>query len=205
VLTVSDTGIGIPPDLLSKIFEPFFTTKESGTGMGLAAVQGTVLEHQGMVEVESELGRGTTFRLLLPLSEESVGIDVPLPAPQAPVLAGRVLVVDDEATVATVIRRTLERGGYHVELCSNGRDALSRYSRDAFDLVLLDVMMPDLDGVEVLRRLRAKVPDVKVMLMTGHAGETVEARLREFSDVIVLSKPFYPKQLLEEIRQVLTR
>jgi len=201
-LTVTDSGIGIPPENIEKIFEPFFTTKESGTGMGLAAVQGTVLEHQGSITVKSELGRGATFRLLLPLSETSP-VEEPAPLSSAETAtSGKVLVVDDEVTVASIVGRTLTRGGYEVELCHSGQGALDRYRPDAFDLVLLDVMMPDLDGVEVLRRIRAKAPTAKVMLMTGHAGESVETRLREFSDVVVLSKPFQPKQLSEDVRKV---
>ncbi len=202
-LTVTDTGVGIPPENIKGIFEPFFTTKESGTGMGLAAVRGTVLEHQGTIDVKSELGLGTTFRLLLPLSEVSLNTEPSKPSPVKCTVSGKVLVVDDEVTVASVVGRTLTKGGYAVELCHSGERALERYRPEAFDLVLLDVMMPDLDGVEVLRRIRAKVPTAKVMLMTGHAGESVEARLREFPDIIVLSKPFQPKQLIEEVRKVL--
>ena len=104
VLTVSDSGIGITPENIDKIFQPFFTTKESGTGMGLAAVQGTVLEHQGTIDVKSEPGLGTTFRLVLPLSEASLGIEVPLPSPVPHTASGKVLVVDDEVTVASVHR-----------------------------------------------------------------------------------------------------
>ena len=204
-LTVTDSGIGIPPENIEKIFEPFFTTKESGTGMGLAAVRGTVLEHQGSISVKSEPGMGTTFRLLLPLSEMSPTEQIAPLAPAKSPAGGKVLVVDDEVTVASVVGRTLTKGGYDVELCHSGQGALDRYRTDTFDLVLLDVMMPDLDGVEVLRRIRAKVPTAKVMLMTGHASESVETRLREFSDVVVLSKPFQPKQLIEEVRKVIAR
>ncbi len=204
-LTVTDSGIGIPAENIPKVFEPFFTTKESGTGMGLAAVQGTVLEHQGSISVTSEPGHGTTFCLLLPLSETPPHTE-PLPlAPAQSPAGGKVLVVDDEITVASVVGRTLTKGGYEVELCHSGQGALDRYHPDAFDLVLLDVMMPDLDGVEVLRRIRAKAPTAKVMLMTGHASESVETRLREFSDVVVLAKPFLPKLLIEEVRKVMAR
>ena len=202
-LTVSDTGVGIAPEHLEKVFEPFFTTKELGTGMGLAAVQGTVLEHQGTIEVKSSAGNGTTFRLMLPLSDAPVGIELPYVARDYRAAIGKVLVVDDEVTVAKVVGKTLSRGGYEVELCHSGQGALDRYRPGSFDLVLLNVMMPDIDGVEVLRRIRALVPEAKVMLMTGHAEESIEARMRGFSDVVVLSKPFQPNQLIEEVRKVL--
>jgi len=204
-LSVTDTGNGILPENIDKIFEPFFTTKESGTGMGLAAVRGTVLEHQGSISVKSEPGQGATFRLLLPISESSPPAQIARCASAESPASGKVLVVDDEITVASVVGRTLTKGGYDVELCHSGQGALDRYHPDAFDLVLLDVMMPDLDGVEVLRRIRAKAPTAKVMLMTGHASESVEARLREFSDVVVLSKPFQPGLLLQEVRRAIAR
>ncbi len=202
-LTVTDTGVGIDPDHLDKIFEPFFTTKESGTGMGLAAVKGTVLEHQGAIEVISTKGIGTTIRVVLPASGIEVSQEPADKAAELTTTHGRILVVDDEASVAKVIKATLDRGGYAVEVCTNGQAALDRFGAASFDMVLLDVMMPDLDGVEVLRRIRATAPTAKVVLMTGHTSESLEARMREFSDIIVLSKPFQPKELLKSVRKVM--
>jgi len=170
--------------------------------MGLAAVQGTVLEHQGAVGVTSKPGCGSTFRLLLPITSSSKVIE-PVRVKEATERAtqGRVLVVDDEPSVASIVRRALEWGGYEVTLCSGGLEALECYGPNRFDLVLLDVMMPDLDGVEVLRRIRTVDPKAKVMLMTGHTEESVQARLREYPDVNVVLKPFLPKELLAEIRK----
>jgi len=203
-LSVTDTGSGIEPSILSKVFEPFFTTKSSGTGMGLAAVQGTVLEHQGSVVVESEVGRGSTFRLLLPVGSEAKAHESAVSSlPALRQNRGRILVVDDESAVASVIKRGLERGGYAVNSCSGGREALKLYKPRAFDLVMLDVMMPDLDGVEVLRRLRSSDAAVRVIVMTGHAPESIQTRLREYPDVTVLSKPFLPNELLKIVREVL--
>jgi len=202
-IAVEDTGVGIAPEVIAKVFEPFFTTKDSGTGMGLAAVQGTVLEHQGAVSVISDPGCGSTFRLLLPINSSSKVIQ-PVRTEESTQLAthGRVLVVDDEPSVLSIVRRTLEWGGYDVVSCSGGRQALECYSQNRFDLVLLDVMMPDLDGVEVLRRIRTINPEAKVMLMTGHTEESVQAGLREFPDVILVLKPFLPKELLAQIRKL---
>ena len=203
-IAVADTGSGIAPDVIGKVFEPFFTTKDAGVGMGLAAVKGTILEHQGSVQVDSQLGKGTTFRLQLPVACSSS-----LPqsafrrsAPASGMAQGRILVVDDESAVVSVIRRALEHGGYDVDMCSGGHEALKIYAPNRFKLVLLDVMMPDLDGVEVLRHLRKLDPKVQVMMMTGHAEESIQARLREFPDVRVLSKPFSPKELLEQVRSL---
>lgn len=114
---------------------------------------------------------------------------------------GRILLVDDEPTVLSVVERVLKRGGYDVTVCSGGQQALRCYEPNRFDLVLLDVMMPDLDGVEVLRRLRAAHAGARILLMTGYAEESVQVRLRDFPDVIVISKPFLPRELLEQVRK----
>jgi PAS domain S-box-containing protein len=203
-IDVTDTGGGIDPNILGKIFEPFFTTKDTGTGMGLAAVQGTVLEHQGAVEVASECGRGSTFRIFLPATDEAAEVKTARPREPTPLKhRGQILVVDDEAAVASVARLALQRAGYNVESCSGGLQALELCERQPFDLVLLDVMMPDLDGVEVLRRLKALGAESCVILMTGHAPETLQARLREFPDIRVLPKPFLPSELLREAQMTL--
>jgi DNA-binding response OmpR family regulator len=111
--------------------------------------------------------------------------------------------VDDEAAVANVCRMALERGGFRVQVCSGGQLALDLCKTNRFDLILLDVMMPDIDGVEVLRRVRQFDDVAKVVLMTGNASENVEARLKEWSDVVVLSKPMMPKEILEVARRQL--
>jgi PAS domain S-box-containing protein len=202
---VTDTGSGIEPDIIGKIFEPFFTTKGAGTGMGLAAVQGTVLEHQGTVEVKSQVGHGSTFGLWLPVSNETLDTVEPLvsSSPSSVHNRGQILVVDDEPSVLSVIRHALERGGYEISCCNEGRKAVELYQNKKFDLVLLNVMMPDLDGVEVLRHIRAANSKARVLIMTGHAPESVQARLRDFPDVTVLAKPFLPKEVLQEVQVVL--
>jgi two-component system alkaline phosphatase synthesis response regulator PhoP len=117
--------------------------------------------------------------------------------------AGRILVVDDEASVANVCKMALERGGFQVDVCSGGHQAIELCKKLHFDLILLDVMMPDIDGVEVLRRVRGMDHSAKVLLMTGNASESVEARLKEWTDVVVLSKPMMPKEILESVRRQL--
>ncbi len=201
-LEVEDTGSGMPPEVTRRIFEPFYTTKRSGTGMGLAALQGTVTVHHGAVEVETEPGRGTIFRLLLPVAA------VEGPESEAPKESraggsaskkGRVLVVDDERVVSDVAKRSLTRGGYDVEICNDPTEAADRYTADPFDLVLLDVVMPKMDGPAVLAELLRRDRDVVVLMMTGHAGEEVLERLRAFEDVELIAKPFGAAKLVTAV------
>ena len=202
-LRVSDTGTGMSADVARHAFEPFFTTKDTGTGMGLAAVYGTLREHEGSVELDTEPGRGTTFTLYLPVTTKE-----PAPSPQPPVAVdqaerGRVLVVDDEPAVARVARDVLTGVGYEVDVCEGGRAALERFGPDRYDMVLLDITMPDVDGVEILRRMRQTDPRVAVLLMTGHASGTIRERLRDYPDVSILSKPFSNERLALAVRRTL--
>lgn len=202
-LAVSDTGTGMTPEVSRHAFEPFFTTKETGTGMGLAAVYGTVREHEGSVELDTEPGRGTTFTLHFPLTSQE-----PAPSPQPPSVApqeerGRVLVVDDEPAVARVARDVLTAIGYEVDVSEGGRAALERFAPERYDIVLLDITMPDMDGVEILHRMRELEPRVRVLLMTGHASDTIRERLRDYPDVRILSKPFSNERLASAVRRTL--
>ena len=204
-IVVADNGTGMPKDIQHQIFEPFFTTKASGTGMGLAAVRGTVAGHQGTVEVMSELGQGTTFVLRLPLSDAKPKSEsAPKPAASTQTM-GRILVVDDEPSVAAVCKFALERGGFEVDLCAGGREALQCYTPERYDVVLLDTMMPDVDGVEVLRHIRALNATARVLMMTGHTSESVEERLKDWPDVVVLSKPMTSKEIVAAVRSRLAR
>jgi two-component system, cell cycle sensor histidine kinase and response regulator CckA len=168
---VRDTGVGIAENLRERIFEPFFTTKQfdKGTGMGLAVVYGIVQSHGGSVSLESRVGAGTTFEVALPLAEEAL----PVPddaAPRAPLRGvGRVLVVDDDAAVRRVAGRMLRFLGYDAALAADGAEAvrLLRADPTGFDLVLLDLDMPEMDGRACLRALRAIRSDLPVILSTG--------------------------------------
>ncbi|HUS90699.1 MAG TPA: PAS domain S-box protein [Phycisphaerae bacterium] len=171
-LAVRDTGTGIDPKVRPHIFEPFFTTKEAGrgTGLGLASVYGCVRSHGGDLCVESTPGRGTTFRLLLPLVEADPEPDPPA-GPAVPLARGTggVLLVDDEDTVRQFARSALEKLGYTVLAASNGREALRIYrrERDRIRLVILDLIMPGLSGRDTLRRLREIDPAVPVIIASG--------------------------------------
>ncbi|MHC4408003.1 MAG: hybrid sensor histidine kinase/response regulator, partial [Planctomycetota bacterium] len=165
-LVVSDTGDGIPNELLCRVFEPFFTTKPvgKGSGLGLAAVYGTVQAHQGSVTAGNTPGAGARFRIMLPLSNE---------APQEKRARtgvvrgqGRILVVDDEPEIRRLARDMLQGAGYEVTTADSGEQALSLYGR-GFDLVVLDFIMPGLNGSEVLRALRAVDANVRVLMVSG--------------------------------------
>jgi CheY-like chemotaxis protein len=170
-MEVTDSGCGIPAETMAHIFEPFFTTKEAGkgTGLGLAAVYGTVTAHQGGIDVRSEVGKGTSFRLFLPFVDEQAQT---LTSAQPIRGSGRLLLVDDEEGVRETTARLLTGLGYTVQAFARPRDALAYFEKHhaAVDGVILDMLMPQLNGTEVLERLRRIRPDVRVLLASGYLG-----------------------------------
>jgi signal transduction histidine kinase/ActR/RegA family two-component response regulator len=207
-LSVSDTGVGIDADMQAHIFEPFFTTKETGkgTGLGLATVLGIVEQSGGVIRCESRPGEGTTFRIFLPAAVE--------PAPQAvrpgaipgepPKGTEVVLLVEDEEAVRKLARLVLERRGYTILEASTGRDglALCESHEGAIDLLVTDVVMPELGGRELAERAVALRPGMKVMFMSGHTQDVV---LKEGvrRGTAFLQKPFTPSGLAQKVRDTL--
>jgi PAS domain S-box-containing protein len=199
-LVVRDDGDGIREDVVSKIFEPFFTTKAvgEGTGMGLAVVHGIVTAHGGVHRVESAPGRGTTFEILLPRASTPVTTAAPLPRRQT-VGSGRVLVVDDEQSIASMLARALPRQGFEVTSFTSPVEALQRFTSDpfSFDVVVTDRTMPQMTGEHLIRELLAIRPDLPVVLSSGQ-GHTAADDLAN-TQVVHLAKPFDAHDLLEAI------
>ncbi len=206
---VSDTGMGMSEDTVAHIFEPFFTTKEAGvgTGLGLASVYGYVVKsHQGSIDVASAVGEGTTFTLLFPAGDSSTSERSNTDQYRAlPIGEGHVLVVDDEQLIRDFTEQALKGLGYRVTTCCDGADALEWARgqdrlRDV-DLVLLDVVMPRLGGLETFRALRRKRPDLKVVLTSGFSRDNVAAECLAGGAVAFLPKPF----TLEELADLVSR
>ena len=172
VLKVSDTGVGMPPEVVARIYEPFFTTKQpgKGTGLGLAQIYGIVKQHDGYIDVESEVGKGTSFTIYLPQAIEEVTHVEEQETTLSRGLGETILVVEDDPQVGTVVKEMLEQLNYRVVTASNGREALEVYDtqRDQIGLVLTDVVMPDMGGLDLFEALKKKDPKILVVVMTGY-------------------------------------
>jgi PAS domain S-box-containing protein len=205
-LTISDTGTGISAEGLPRIFEPFFSAKEMGRGAGpgLAAVYGVVKQHQGWIDVSSQLGRGTTFKIFLPVSiSEAMGKKAPAAAPHPAVGKEKILLVEDDANVRAVARNVLEASGYHVWEASDGLEALNIWKANApqIDLLLTDIIMPGgLNGRELADRLREERPRLKVILMSGYSPDQFGI-IQGYNRI--LPKPFSLESLTQAVRSCL--
>ena len=209
LLTVRDTGTGIPPEIQERIFEPFFTTKgERGTGLGLNIVQGIVHEHQGQLWFETEPGKGTAFHILLPAASAAPRQEVralePAPAGQ-PQRRELILLVEDEAPVRFLTERVLSKQGYRVVCAANAEEALKlwRSLEERPALLISDVVMPGLSGYELARALQKEQPALRVVLVSGYSEEALASRRVPLDGLQLLSKPYTPASLLQAIREAL--
>lgn len=208
VLSVQDTGTGIPASIRDRIFDPFFTTKEvgKGTGLGLPTVQAVVKSHGGFINVYSEDGRGTEFKIFLPTQKQTHDEESPsTPAPPLARSSGEwVLVVDDEPAIRLITQQTLESYGYHVLTAEGGSEAISIYEKHHayLSVVITDMMMPGMDGIEIIKALRTINPDVNVIAASGLAdpdtvAKAIDAGVRHF-----LQKPYTMDALLKALNEI---
>ena len=207
LLMVSDTGIGMPPDVQEHIFEPFFTTKEEGegTGLGLATVYGIVKRHGGCIDVYSEVDKGTTFKIYLPMVERRAacaGQKIGGPVPGG---AETILVAEDEEAVRDVVVRILGKAGYTVLTASDGEEAVAVFESESerIDLILLDVIMPKLNGRAVHVRIKALEPDTPVLFSSGYSSKLIDADFFLAERVELIQKPYSPDDLLRKVRELL--
>jgi two-component system NtrC family sensor kinase len=212
VLEVADTGPGIPPALHARLFEPFFTTKPPGvgTGLGLPLCRGIIEEHGGSISVESQPGQGTVFRVVLPISAAASpgktpsSTDAPLAVTRT---AKTILVVDDEPGIASALAHLLRRDGHTVDTAANGQMALTKLRTQAYDLILCDLRMPELDGPGLYHALQQQHPHLlqRVIFLTG---DTLSEEARTFlaqTEVPRLSKPFRAAEVRQLVQQVLQK
>jgi two-component system, cell cycle sensor histidine kinase and response regulator CckA len=202
---VSDDGCGLEPDAQRRLFDPFFSTKRSGRGLGLPAVMGALRLHRGCIHVKSARGKGSAFRILLPLTEGGLPLrsgETPPPRPWQG--SGGALVVDDQPEVRTVARVMLENLGFDVEAAAGGAQAVELYRRIASTtpLVLVDVTMAGLGGVETVEALRAIRPDLVAVLMSGFTEEEIMKRAGRPCVAGFIQKPFDMRILSDKLRTV---
>jgi CheY-like chemotaxis protein len=208
-ITAADTGCGIPSENIRRIFEPFFTTKEvgKGTGLGLATVYGIVKQHQGWVEVESEVGKGTTFKVFLPCAGEAAPVTEAPPAEEI-VRGGNetILVVEDEAPVRELVCSLLASHGYNILQAESGVKALQVWQscKEKVDLLLTDLVMPDrVNGRELAEQLWAERPRLKVIFTSGYSADVVGTDFVLRRGLNYLQKPYHPQKLALAVRECL--
>ena len=211
-LEVADTGIGMSKEIQSKIFDPFFTTKPvgKGTGLGLATVYGIVKQSGGFITVDLEVGRGTTFNIYLPRFKADANA-VAAPEPAAPAqrdVTGQdtILLVEDEEAVRSFAARALRMRGYHVLEAGGGEEALEivRSTQSQIDLLITDVVMPNMDGPTLVRHVKGLKPEMAVIFMSGYAEEAFRRNDEKAEDLHFLPKPFGLKQLAAKVKEVLS-
>lgn len=205
-IEIQDNGSGIPPEVLPKIFEPFFTTKEigKGTGLGLAAVFGAIKDHQGAIQVWSEVGIGTKFSILLPLHTAN---EITVTSSENPTIPAKnnltkVLLVDDEYLIRHSIKVLLEENQFKTFEASNGEEAISLFDllQNEINFVILDLIMPKTNGIEVYHHIRNKYPNIPILFISGFKKEASD--LPQDPKVLFLQKPFEEKDLMNSIKQL---
>ncbi|HXG00114.1 MAG TPA: response regulator, partial [Bacteroidota bacterium] len=208
-IRVTDTGTGMSPEVLRRMFEPFFTTKGigKGTGLGLAVVYGVIKSHKGFVDVESEVGKGTTFTLYLPIrrhgneAEEHADRDASTQTHEQ----GTILVVEDEEMLLELVRDVLASEGYTVLTARDGLEAVDIYAQahKDVDLVLADLGLPKIDGWELFQRMRDINPAVRVIFASGYSDNGLREKLVNAGAVDLVQKPYMSDEILNRVRELL--
>ncbi len=207
-LALSDTGNGIEPELLPYIFEPFFTTKPKGDGMGLSTVHGIVSQSEGAITVDSNHFQGTRFTIYLPQVERKVDDEADTKMPSESLPAPKtVLVVEDETNIRLLVREYLKERNINVLEASNGNEAMHVCAkhRTPIDLLITDIVMPEINGPDLSKRLMAMHPEMKVLFMSGYVGEAFTNHNLKKSDVVLLEKPFGQNKLLSKMREAMSK
>ena len=209
VLHIRDTGTGMEKEVLDKIFEPFFTTKQAGkgTGLGLSTTYGTINAHNGSIFAESTPGEGTVFHIYFPVSNLKPQKDVEKKASSSrnSVTSGTILVIDDEMTIRRMLIKTLKYVGYDVLDANSGKVGINLYkqNKDQISAVILDVIMPEMDGVQIYKALKKINPNVAVLVSTGYASSKQTIELKELGVEAFLKKPYRQSELVEAVSKVI--
>jgi len=204
IVSLEDTGHGMPEEIRKKIFEPFFTTKgKSGTGLGLSVTYGIIGRHGGTIEVESQIGKGTKFKITLPLGKEVGSVESTVPKEEVDTVNGRILVVDDEENLRDILSEILDSVGHEVDTASGGIEAMEMISKKKYDLVITDLGMDDMSGWEVADECYLKYPDIKIVLATGWAAQVEPGNLAMHHVNSMINKPFKIAEIARIVGQVL--
>ncbi|MFA5264959.1 MAG: ATP-binding protein, partial [Opitutaceae bacterium] len=205
-LSITDSGMGMAPEMLPKIFDPYFTTKKTGSGLGLATVYSIVRKHRGFIDVESELGHGTTFNIRLPALRERKAQPSRENASVSRKLSGRVLAMDDEASIRRLVSRLLTRMGLEVDLAESGEEAVEKYKVSwsqgrPYDLLLMDLTVPgNMGGCEALAIIHKQNPRAKAIVASGYSSDPVMANFRKYGFCAMVAKPYDSEVLLKAVQ-----
>ncbi len=208
-LSIQDTGAGIDKAILPHIFEPFFTTKEKGkgTGLGLSTVYGIVQQNHGYIVVDSEPGKGTTFSIYFPAlkGEAATGLPEPTSSDNDRVCNEKILIVEDDPAVRELTKNVLSSKGYQVYIAKNGYEALDKFQQleGKIDLLLTDVIMPEMDGAALFSRIKEQSPLLKCIYISGYTDDVISLRGIDEKEVFFIQKPFTPNVLIQRVREIL--
>jgi two-component system, cell cycle sensor histidine kinase and response regulator CckA len=211
-ISIKDQGMGIPKSLYDKLFDPYFTTKQKGSGLGLATAYSIIKNHNGLINFQSELGKGTTFNIYLPAlkkkarktEQKARGASTPTPATR-----GKILVTDDEKILRDALNKLLLAVGYDVETASSGEEAVGSYegalqAGKPFDAVILDLTMPGgMGGKETMARLREIDPRVKAIVSSGYANDAIMSDYQNYGFSAVVTKPFSIEEMYRKLEDLI--